>query len=253
MKKKFNGIEINFRVHYTSKERDNVVLLLHGWGGSLNSFRALEKFLISSDYSTINLDFPGFGASELPKDDFDIFSYAEIIFQLIKNENLKNVSVVAHSFGGRVAILLSSLHPELVKKLILVDSAGINYKKNFITKCKIKWFKFLKFLSSKKLIKLNVNNYGSKDYKALPESLKPIFVRIINQDLTTHLTNILAPTLLIWGEKDKETPMYFAKKMHKSIKDSAIIVFKKAGHFSYLEHHAEFEKIVDNFFKGENK
>lgn len=251
MKRKFNGININFRVHYSTELRNNTVLLLHGWGGSLNSFRAIEKNLIESGFSTINLDFPGFGGSEPPKENFDIFSYCQIVYELILNERLKSVSIIAHSFGGRVAILLSALHPEIVKKLILVDSAGIKPKKKFTTKIKVGWFKTLKFLKNKGIIKTDLNKFGSQDYKALPNSVKPVFIRVINQDLTSYLSKIKCPTLLVWGEDDKDTPLYFAKKMKKLIPDSAIIIFKGAGHFSYLQNHLRFERIVKNFLLGE--
>ena len=60
---------------------------------------------------------------------------------------------------------------------------------------------------------------------------------------------ITAPTLLIWGTKDKDTPIYMAKKLNKFIGDSAIIRFEDCGHFCYLEKPTEFEKIVTNFFE----
>ena len=94
-----------------------------------------------------------------------------------------------------------------------------------------------------------MSKYGSEDYKALPEQMKPVFVRIINEDLTPNLSKIACPTLLIWGGKDKSTPLYMAKTMHKKIKDSGLVVFKESGHFSYLEHHDEFLIIANEFLK----
>ena len=64
MKRKFNGVDINFRVQKNESE-NNFVLLLHGWGGSLNSFRGLEDYLIKNGYSVVNIDFPAFGNSDM--------------------------------------------------------------------------------------------------------------------------------------------------------------------------------------------
>lgn len=247
MKTKLNGIEVNFRYRFNDN-KDKVVLLLHGWGGSLNSFRGLENFLVQNNYSVINLDFPGFGNSDLPGDDFTLDDYEKIIVEMLEYLHLEKVNVVAHSFGGRVALLLAS-STKYVDKLILVDSAGIKPKFSITKFFRQKRYKFLKFLAKKGIIKRDLSNFGSEDYRALPDQLKPIFVRIVSRDLTECLGKIKCPTLIIWGGKDTSTPLYMAKKMNKKIADSGLVVFKNAGHFSYLDNHDDFLIIVDNFLK----
>ncbi len=247
MKKVLNNVDINFRVQ-KNPSGDNFVLLLHGWGGSLNSFRGLENYLLSQNYSVINLDFPGFGNSDNPLETYCLDDYVKIVTEMLDFLNIKQLAVVGHSFGGRVAIKLAST-TNFVSKLVLVDSAGIKPRFSLKSHIKQNHYKFLKFLKSKNLIKKDLSNFGSEDYKALPDSIKPVFVRVVNEDLTQNLSNITAPTILIWGSNDKSTPLYMAKKMEKKIKDSALIVFKNAGHFSYLEHHDEFCLIVNSFLK----
>lgn len=247
MKRKLNDILINFRVRY-NEQKDRFVLLLHGWGGSLNSFRGLEDFLADKNYSVINLDFPGFGASEMPPSHFYLNDYVEIVRGMLKELNIKKVSIVAHSFGGRVAIKLASLH-DVVEKLILVDSAGIKQRFNLKVYLKQKYFKFLKILNKAGILHADLSKYGSEEYKAMPEELKPVFVRIIKEDLSPCLKDISCPTLLVWGSHDKITPLYMAKKIKKNVADCGIVVFKKAGHFSYLEYHDRFLLITDNFLR----
>lgn len=247
MKRILNEIEINFRFHLNAS-KDNFVLLLHGWGGNLNSFRGLEEFLIAKNFSVINLDFPGFGGSEMPKETFNLDDYVLIVKQMLKTIGTSKVKVVAHSFGGRVAIKLAS-GSDYVEKLILVDSAGIKPKFSLKKYLKIRRYKFLKWLKKYNLTSKNLENFGSADFKALPEQMKPVFVRIVNEDLTNIVNKISCPTLLMWGEKDQSTPLYMAKILNKKIKDSGLIVYKDAGHFSYLEHHDEFLIVVENFFR----
>lgn len=247
MKKKFNDIEINFRVQKNANA-DRFVLLLHGWGGGLNSFRGLEEYLINNNYSVINMDFPGFGNSENPKQNFVLDDYVLIVKQMLEFLNVDSIMIVAHSFGGRVAIKLAS-QSTMVKKLVLVDSAGVKPRFNLTNYFKVKRYKILKFLVSKKIIKKDLSKMGSQDYVAMPSELKSVFVKIINEDLTDCLQKIKCPTILIWGSKDKSTPLYMAKIMKKRIEDCGLIVFKNAGHFSYLEHHNEFLIIVKDFFE----
>ena len=247
MKKVLNNVDINFRVQ-KNPSGDNFVLLLHGWGGSLNSFRGLENYLLSQNYSVINLDFPGFGNSDNPLETYCLDDYVKIVTEMLDFLNIKQLAVVGHSFGGRVALLLAS-STNYINKLVLVDSAGIKPKFSLSRFIKQKRYKFIKFLAKKGIVKRDLSKYGSEDYRALPDQMKPVFVRVVNQDLTECLGKIKCPTLIIWGEKDTSTPLYMAKKMNKKIADSGLVVFKNAGQFSYLDYHDDFLIIVDNFLK----
>ena len=263
MKKILNGLNITYRYHKGQNQK--TVLLLHGWGGNLNSFRFLEERLKTDGFSVITIDFPGFGGSDAPKKDFTLDDYVKIVKELLEQENVKDYSIVAHSFGGRVAIKLASINTlnqkhieqensgnEIVnfslQKLVLVDSAGIKPRFDLKTKFKIWRYKFLKKLKKIGLTKKDLSDFGSDDYKAMPEELKVVFNRIVNEDLTENLKLIDCPTLLVWGKDDKDTPYYMAKKMKKSIKDSAIITFE-GGHFAYLKHAEKFYNITKEFLQ----
>ena len=245
MRKKFNNVLINYRVVRNSS-KDNYVLLLHGFGGSTDSFKGLENYLISQNYSVVNLDFPGFGKSENPQENFTIYDYFEVVKQLLDFENINKVSVVAHSFGGRVAIILAS-QLNIVNKLILVDSAGIKPKFSLLKWWKIKIYKFKKFCNNKLHFNFDLSKYGSEDYKNTQDNLKQVFSRIVNTDLTYLIKDINCKTLLIWGKKDKSTPIYMLKKLNKNIKNSKAIVYLDCGHFSYIENHSKFCEDVGEF------
>ena len=247
MKKFLSGLNITYRYQKTDFGNTETVLLLHGWGGSLNSFRFLENQLAKEGFSVITLDFPGFGGSDLPREDFSLDDYKKIVEELVEKENIKSVHIIAHSFGGRVAIKLSA-ETNLVKKLVLVDSAGIKPRFSLAKNIKILHYKFLKSLKKIGLIKRDLNNFGSADYKAMPNNLKSVFNRIVNEDLSGVLHKIECPTLIVWGRNDRETPLYMAKKLNKGIKDSAIVTFD-GGHFAYLQNAEKFTIIVKEFLK----
>ncbi len=246
MKKRLNGLNITYRFHQGKTETVN--LILHGWGGNLNSFRFLENFLIQKDYSVLTLDFPGFGGSEMPRDDFTLDDYFKIVDELLEANGIKKVNIIAHSFGGRVALLFAFNKPQKLNKLVLVDSAGLKPKFSLTRSIKILHYKFLKMLKSKGLIKRDLTNFGSADYKAMPEGLKPVFNRIVNTDLTYTLKTISSPTLIVWGKDDEATPYYMAKKLNKNIKDSAIITLD-GGHFAYLQNSNKFLLVLENFLR----
>lgn len=229
---------------------NKTVLFLHGWGGSTNSFLYVQKQL-SANYNTINVDLLGFGKSSQPSIPYDTFLYALSIYELLVKLKVTTVSIVAHSFGGRVAILLSSVFNIKVENLILINSAGIIPKRTLMYYVKIKLYKIFKFLVKKKILKPNVlKHFGSKDYKQLNVIMKQTFINVVNQDLQQFLPYIKSNTLIVWGAKDKVTPMRFANIFNKNILHSRLIVYKNASHFCYLEHLLEFCCTVKLFLEN---
>ena len=90
--------------------------------------------------------------------------------------------------------------------------------------------------------------YGSSDYNALTGITKQSFVKVVNMDLTECLKDVSAPTLLIWGENDHETPLAMANIMEAKMQDAAIIVFENGSHFAYIEQAPRFVRIASHFF-----
>lgn len=80
--------------------------------------------------------------------------------------------------------------------------------------------------------------------------MKEVFKNVIKEDLTKYLVNINRPTLLIWGEKDLDTPISDGKIMETCIPDAGMIIVPNAGHFSYLDNFNYFITVVNQFLKG---
>lgn len=224
------------------------IIFLHGWGGSVASFKGVYNNL-SKDYYVINLDFYGFGNSDVPSRALSVSDYADSVRELIGYLGIDRTHIVAHSFGGRVAIKLAAEYPDIIDKIILVDSAGIKPRRGLKVYLRILRYKLLRALS-KVFGKIDLTKYGSADYRALPEAMKGTFVRVVNEDLTPLLKKITASVLIVWGEDDKDTPLYMAKKLHARIANSGLVVLKGAGHYSYIDKYAQFLAVADRFLRG---
>lgn len=240
----FKKIKIYYNIFNETHKEDIPILFLHGWGMNGSCFDFFCKNLPNK--KCITIDFPPFGNSKEPNFSLNIQDYTNIIIRLLNKLNIHKIDVVAHSFGGRIAIELSA-NTNFVNKLILTGSAGI--KNNTIKKyLKVRKFKFLKFLAKIRLYPYKkLNNYGSSDYKILSPVMKQTFKNIVNYDQTYLLCKIKASTLLIWGRLDEETPFYFTKIFKKNIKDCEVIVFEKCGHFAFLEKPQLFLNIIKSF------
>jgi len=232
-------------------ESKKFIVFLHGWGANLNSFLFAKNYFC--DYTKLFVDFTGFGKSPEPVTSYCVSDYVKELKNLLDDFEIEELILVGHSFGGRVAVKFVFLHQcDYNKlKLCLVDAAGIKPKLNLVKKLKIAYYKRLKEKAQKKF-KLNkkLAKFGSSDYKVLSPVMKKTFVNIVNEDLSKFAARIVCDTIIIWGEKDKETKLYMAKRYNRLIKGSRLFVFKEAGHFSFLEQSQEFLIILDTFLKN---
>ena len=80
--------------------------------------------------------------------------------------------------------------------------------------------------------------------------MRETFVKVVNKDLRPYAARISRPTLLFWGDKDEDTPLWQGQELEKLIPDAGLIVYEGAGHYSYLERLNETVKTVDYFFKN---
>lgn len=230
----------------------NYIVFLHGWGADMSSFLWLKDYFIS-DYSLIFLDFDGFGKSEEPSEVMDVSSYVSNLKEILNNFKIDNLIIVGHSFGGRVAIKFLFNYQTIFNsvKLCLIDSAGILPKRGIKYKLKVREYKNLKKkIENNPQLKDRLKNYGSDDYKNLSPIMQQSFINIVNEDLSCYAKFIKCNTIIVWGENDKETKIYMAKKLKRLIKGSKLYILKNTGHFSFLENKEDFLIILDSFLKN---
>jgi len=88
--------------------------------------------------------------------------------------------------------------------------------------------------------------YASSDYLAAG-ALRDTFLRVIDEDLAPFAARIQAPTVLIWGDQDLDTPLWQGRKLEQLIPDAGLIVFQGAGHFAYQERLEDYVRNVDHY------
>ena len=77
-------------------------------------------------------------------------------------------------------------------------------------------------------------------------------MQVIEEDLTPYARRVQAPTVLIWGDQDTETPLWQGQRLEQLIPDAGLIVFQGAGHFAFTERLADYVRIVDHFLSTES-
>lgn len=257
MIRRINGADIHYE---TMGETGNRVLLLHGWGCDISLMKPVGEAL-QAEHRVMMVDFPGHGESGRPPEPWGVPEFAETLVILLRETGFFPCSVVAHSFGCRIAAWIASHETGLFEKMVFTGGAGIrpkpseeaekrqaHYKKLRNQAEKIRKIPFLRTAADSVEERLR-RKYGSRDYNALDAEMRQTFVRVVSQDLTDCYADIPQSTLLIWGDQDTETPLWMAHEMEKRIPDCGLVIFEGGTHFAYLEQISRFNLIISGFLK----
>jgi pimeloyl-ACP methyl ester carboxylesterase len=250
------GLPIRHVVVGTANDGPTIVML-HGWGASLDLILPIARPLARLGYRIFALDFPGFGQSPPPPQAWTVFDYASFVVDYLQAHELEHVYLFGHSFGGRLSIILGAENPEYFNKIVLADSAGVRSAPSTSTRLRTKSYQAvrdgLKRLGlnavSERLQQWYIDRYASTDYKAVTGIMRETFVKVVNEDLLPYAARMKPSTLLLWGDQDQDTPLWQAQKLEQTIPDAGLVILKGAGHFSYLDQLTDSVRIIDFFFR----
>ena len=227
---------------YISKGNGKVLLLLHGYKSCKESFVNQIDFF-SKYYKVIAVDLSGFGENNKLESVYFLDDYILDLIKFLKGKNITDFDVICHSFGARL-ILKSDELRSMCGKLIITGGAGLKTKKGIRYYFKIYTYKFLKKICPNSKI---LNKFGSAEYRLLSNLEKQTYKNIVNENLDYKLKDIKNKTLIIYGDRDKTTPLYLAKRLKKGITGSRLYVIKGAGHFAFIDKIREFNYIAKEF------
>ena len=259
MKKIICGTEVHYRI---TGKGTSMVLLLHGWGCNMEMMQPVADAL-EQDHRIMMIDFPGHGKSGRPPEPWGVPEFASCVETLMEKEHFFPCSVIAHSFGCRVATWLENKRPDMFNRIVFTGAAGIRPIPTEESKRRTDRYKKLKgyckaiekipiagSIAGKWEEKLR-QKYGSRDYNALDDEMRKTFIKVISQDLSGMYNQFRASTLLVWGDNDTETPLWMAKEMCSRIPDAGLVIFEGGSHFAYLEQLQRFNTIICHFLKGD--
>ena len=224
-------------------QKDNPIVLLHGWGQNIQMMKGLgDQFSFTN--RIIIVDLPGYGQSEEPKTVWNVDDYVDCIKELLESLNVSNPIIIGHSFGGKIGLLYATKYN--VKKLICLASP---YKKSSKDKSlKVKMLKTAKKIPVlNKLEGFAKKHIGSTDYKNASDMMRKILVETVNYDITAQLCKIKCPTLLIWGTMDKAVSINDAYQLEKLISNCGLVTYEGCSHYAYLERFDQTIRVLKSF------
>lgn len=232
---KVNTLKYALNYELLNQNSSDFLLILHGWGANKELMKKAfaDEF---KDFCHLYVDLCGFGKSSICKA-LNSFEYAQILNEFLKQKQIKPQIIIAHSFGGKIAALLSQNFK--LKSLVLLSSAGIVWKKSLKVRAKIAIFKALKWL---KLAKIR-SFFASKDVKGMNQTMYETFKNVVDEDFREIFSKVECKTLIFWGIDDRATPLKSGETIHALIKNSQFYPLQ-GEHFFFLENASFIAKEV---------
>jgi pimeloyl-ACP methyl ester carboxylesterase len=245
MQKVIKGNLINYQVF--GKSNTKTIVVLHGWGRTLDEWINFANTM-SSEYKVVLIDLPAFGSSPPFPKNADLDDYIQVLGVFLNGVDVKKCTLIGHSFGGKLGIVLASKY-KYIEKLILVAPSGVEHRYS-ITNIKYIFFKLLKplqFLFPKKIRDNIIQKISSEDYNDLPDTMQQTFKNVSFQDVSSYARKIKIPTLIVWGENDPVLPLKISKILKRMMVNSRIRVVWGAKHDPHLEKPSTFDQIIAEF------
>ena len=228
-------------IAYLRRGEGKDLVFLHGYLSCKESFYPQIAYF-SRHFRVTAPDFPGFGKSDRLPAAWSVGDYADWLEGFFKEQGIVFPYVIAHSFGGRVA--LKCLARGLIDRAVLTGCAGIVKKRTMAYRIRVGGYRLVKRVSPR----FAEAHFGSREYRSLSPLMRESYKKIVNEDLREEAGRIARPVLYLYGERDKETPLSSGRILHECTAGSKLAVFKGCGHFAHLEEPLLFNLAAEEFF-----
>lgn len=264
----------NQQMQYVDVGAGEVILFVHGTPSWSFDFRNIIKSL-NSNYRCIAIDHIGFGLSFKPKQyDYSTLNHSRTLEQFISFLNLNHITLVVHDFGGPIGLRVAEMHPDKIKRIVVLNSWLWSSKTepSFIKLSKILKSPLLPFLykhlnfsarfilpasfGDKKLKKEIRLHYAKPFSKSSERNGTLAFAKSLlnDQDWFEELWQNKNPIshksiLFIWGMKDKIITPQYLEKFVSGFPNHTICKIETAGHFPQEEEPETVLKCMTDFLK----
>jgi len=255
-----------YKVSYFQKGQGQKLVFLHGIFNSARSFRHVFETLALTN-RVIVPDLIGCGASSKPlKFDYSLDSLSEFVGDFLDALKIKNCILGGASSGGALAMKVALEYPDKIGKMILIDTAGLpsRAKKKNLLGISTDTDIIDLFQSPADLMKVYLNQFNLDDAVSIEERMdylsammKKSVPECTNNILKANsmfqvdgIERIAAPTLIVWGERDRLLPKSMAEKYMRKIKNSRYVMIPEAGHLPHEESPEDFNTVVLDFLRG---
>jgi pimeloyl-ACP methyl ester carboxylesterase len=266
-------IEVDgLRVHYQEAGRTDapVVILIHGFASSNLVWSKVLLELAEAGFRVIAPDLLGYGYSGKPRElDYTITRQSQMVVSFMHQLQIDSAVLVGSSYGGAVAATVALDHPELVNKLILVGAVTNNRPTRYMLMRLFGSPIIGDILSpllvgSRRLLRMRMKRVYDRhswaidekrvDARHIPLRTRGAHRAVIRtvrrwdaERVSRDAHTMTRPTLILWGENDREVSIEDGRRIHEQIPNSRLFVFRECGHLPHEEYPEKFIELVSGF------
>jgi len=252
------------RIHYfeaipRTQTHDAPVLLIHGLGGRAEDWTAFLPALAAQGYHVYAPDLLGYGISAQPVDaTFSIPEEEDMIAKFMQSRGIAQADVVGWSMGGWITLKLAMDHPQSVRRVVLIDSAGIYFHPGmpleiFAPNTEDEMSELFHYLEpGDRTLPYFVRRDALRHLKARAWVVnRSVSSMLRGQDLLDfRLGDLRQPVLIEWGTNDRLIPVDTGHRMHALIPQSQYVEFPGCGHLVPVECSAQALPPIEDFLAG---
>lgn len=236
-------------VHYRDEGSGPPLVLVHGTSSSLHTWDGWVAKL-STHRRVIRLDLPGYGLTgPAPDHDYSAARYARVVAKLLDHLGVERADVAGNSLGGRIAMTFALDHPARVRKLVLIDAAGLSGQRLpgiFRLARTPVLNRLLRWVTPRMIVEKNVAEVYGEPSRVTDELVDRYydllrregnrqatidrFMNLADPDLDARLGEIHVPVLLEWGARDVWIPLPFAHRLQSAIAGAKLVTYPDCGH-----------------------
>lgn len=246
-------------VHYLSGGEGDPLVVIHGGGDSARSWR--KNLEVLAEHHTVYApDLPGFGSSQPISGSFHVSDFVEFMEGFTSNLGLERFHLLGHSLGGGIALHFALKFPHKIGRLVLVSSMFLGREialwARFLSSSAFSRFlgeiSFAVFKAVGWLLRLLCAPFGLLlPFSRLQMSIGRAVMTLQGQTtvLLSRLSEVVVPTLLVWGRKDGILPASHAYAAAELIPDCQLHIFEDCGHSVYKQRVREVSTLLVDFLR----
>lgn len=251
-------------VEYLDKGEGEVILLLHGLGSTKADWDyQIEAF--SENYRVIAPDLRGHGNSFKPegREQYGIPLCAQDNVLLLQKLGISRCAVVGFSMGGAVAFEMAVSFPELISKLIIVNTApdfnGLGEMGEEMVRERTKMLQSVGVEPLARQIATGMfpeddqeelrSNFFARASKNPVDVYYNSFITLMEWGIGSRIKDIKVPALVIASDLDY-TPVSLKEAYAQKMENARVEVVRQSRHGVTMDQPEEFNRIILNFLKN---